>query len=213
MAHIAHAQRIRDAAGRQPTRVEHRNFSGRVKHKELFGLRTASWSRAGANFMHTTNKPWHSSICEYIDVQSLIVRPCLPSSAASTPWAPQSVPSPPAIVPVSRVRDSMPVPTLAVLAFASSFFFFSALAFAIAALRALARSVSVWLRLAAIAARSAPTIPRWCLTVLRDRFLVLSSVRPCNHISSCLSLSRLSHLLVHAPIQYSPRNLARVLVL
>ena len=76
---------------------------------------------------------------------------------------------------VTRKAGKQPQRTLA---FFDSFSFFSVLAFWIAAIRACVRMAAVWFRLAAIAARSAPTIPRWCLTVRRERFLATSSVIP-----------------------------------
>jgi len=65
-----------------------------------------------------------------------------------------------------------------VLVFLASFSFFTVLALAIAACLASVRAAAVWFRRAVIAAKSAPTIPRWCLTVLRERFLATSSVNP-----------------------------------
>lgn len=64
------------------------------------------------------------------------------------------------------------------LSFLSSLAFFSSLAFWIAEVRWAARIWADWFRRAAMAARSAPTMPRWCFTVLRDRFLATSSVIP-----------------------------------
>ena len=47
-----------------------------------------------------------------------------------------------------------------------------------AAVRCCARIAAVWFLRAAMAERSAPTIPRWCFTVRRERFLATSSVIP-----------------------------------
>src|SRR5579859_622962 len=70
--------------------------------------------------------------------------------------------------------------TLVVLSFSFlvSLAFFSVLALRIADCRCCCRTAAVWFRLAEIAAKSAPTIPRWCFTVFRDRFLATSSVIP-----------------------------------
>jgi hypothetical protein len=57
------------------------------------------------------------------------------------------------------------------LAFLLSFSFF---AFDIAACLCLSLTAAVWFLFAAIAAKSAPTIPRWCFTVFRDVFFATS---------------------------------------
>ena len=64
------------------------------------------------------------------------------------------------------------------LAFLASFSFFALLALAMAAVRSLLRTSEAWFRLAVMKFRSAPTIPRWCFTVRRERFLATSSVIP-----------------------------------
>ena len=63
-------------------------------------------------------------------------------------------------------------------AFFTSLSFFSVFAFVMAARRCCVRTAAVWLRRAAMVARSAPTMPRWCFTVLRERFLATSYVMP-----------------------------------
>lgn len=68
--------------------------------------------------------------------------------------------------------------TLAVFSFVASLAFFSVLALEMALARRAARAVEVWFRRSAMVFKSAPTMPRWCLTVLRERFLATSSVMP-----------------------------------
>jgi hypothetical protein len=114
-------------------------------------------------------------------VQQLpIDHPCHPSSAVLRPWewlwvrvrarTKKTI--------IYRLISSSSAPRTRTLDFLDSFSFFSVFAFEMAASRCCDRTAAVWFRLAAIAARSAPTIPRWCLTVFRERFLATSSVIP-----------------------------------
>ncbi len=64
------------------------------------------------------------------------------------------------------------------LVFLISFSFLAALALAIASSRALARTWVDWFLRALIAAKSAPTIPLWCLIVFLVRFFATVSVKP-----------------------------------
>ena len=75
-------------------------------------------------------------------------------------------------------ENKVDIQTLVVFSFLLSLSFFSVLALAIAVNLCCWRTATLWFRLAAMAAISAPTIPRWCFTVLRDRFLATSSVIP-----------------------------------
>jgi hypothetical protein len=81
----------------------------------------------------------------------------------------------------------------------TSFSFVSFFTFAIAAIRCCVLTAAVRFLFAAIAAKSAPTIPCWCFTVRREYRFATSSVIP--------------FLLMHPPIHLRPLDLAQVLTL